>query len=98
MGNLNPLFFHQGSLLLFQFTLLFTLALNDCLQNFIQVGSAIRNLIQHKSASMALYVYRLCICNISKFQNFGDVGCSTLKLIFFVRKYQYINNSLSVHT
>ena len=62
--NLNSL--HQGSLLLVQFTLLSTPAHNDCLQNFIKVGSAIRSLIQ----LIALYVYRLCLLHIHLLANF----------------------------
>ena len=69
----------QGSLLLFQFTLLSTWVPNDCLQNYIKIATAIRSLIQHKSTPMALYVYRLCLMNIHvlQFQNFIEVGCST---------------------
>ena len=75
MESLNSLFLHLGSLLLFQFSLL----------SIPVVGSTIRSLIQHKSEPMALCYtdYVNCIDSITKFQNFRDVRCSTLKLNFF---------------
>ena len=63
-----------------------------------RVGSAIRCLIQYKSMA-----YSCIFIQVSKFQDFRDVGYSTLKLSFFfctkvyIYIYIYINNSICTY-